>query len=431
LDATNVTINATAGTQEELFATRDAILTKIENGWISRTPRIPSDIVECIVPFCVRPPDASGTRWSSAHDLAQCCLVSRAWLIPARRALYRDIHWSHSGLDPFFLTLWNYTYLRHYVKVLGAVIDDTRWIGAATLLPVCKIRMECVLNSENIDLATKLLRELDGCVDLLKQVKILTLTDNLVNRSSKSILHSAHWNRVEELHLANIQHPFCTAPKAQAKVVFPLLHTVVLDDCKAIHLSTFALPLRHIELLYCENIDLADFTKLIHRHSDYLHHISVRYSRFSISQHNQTRRRILDDVALNARHLQELYFTYTRSYGSRHFLSQLSLATTKVFLSECEERISPEECQRFLERNGSLKVLILLGVTVGTKAEWFMVNKAAQRKGVRFSLLLRDTEGNGDIEAQVKMHGRFRFRHDANTQWKSRSPSTSTWPDRL
>jgi hypothetical protein len=72
-------------------------------------------------------------------DRFSLCLVSRRWLVPARRHLYRTIPYLHEDemASNFVLAVRNYPEIRLYVKRLY-IIASTEVISVVSLLPRCR-----------------------------------------------------------------------------------------------------------------------------------------------------------------------------------------------------------------------------------------------------------------------------------------------------
>jgi hypothetical protein len=287
-----------------------------------KTPPLPEDVIEIIfyylfpdLPFSS--PEVSWgeegckERYTKAR-LAQFCLLSRAWLVPTRRVLYRTIThpYNHATKAPLLWNLINnVAQIRTYIFRLIMLPEDLHHVSLSeikTVLPRCTVFLTIIPG------ATRMSPERVTSSDC---VGYLRAGWDQMEGYTRDMWISAftNWTRLEVLHIqASLVSFFPFDVAEQDGLFLPSLRVLRLRMMREVIPIPPTSPntLHTLCLVSLEGLTAEPFLALIHRHSYSLRRLHVAYVGFDyMAPHS-----ILTDAVSQLRGLESLFIHRADQY---------------------------------------------------------------------------------------------------------------------
>jgi hypothetical protein len=365
----------------------DAPVVSYRVGFVSYVPRLPTDIVECVMSYFSVNPDTENVRSVSNRfhsDLRNFCLVRREWVTPARRSLYRVVHWDHGKHGKLMGTFQNTPILRSLVKLVLVDIWTSEWVLLVGILPSASVLAEGLLSSRG---RTEVRQTVSTLATISKHISRLELADNYSADISSAILDPNRWSQLEELSIYCFDGLFSPGwhSPPRTEVCFPQLTSLTLGYCEDVSLpANFVCKLQKLKLFECELVNQDQFVDFIHRHSNSLDHIVIENSHFTRPQNGSSANMLFATVATLACNAREVRFGSVEDYEWKSVLDYLPSTITRVSLSDIKDQILPDECQKLLDTRRYLKRFELTGVGIRRQRQWKATVEAAERVGIEF-----------------------------------------------
>jgi hypothetical protein len=278
---------AEADTLSSTLAThKDEVVAATRESSTSHTPRLPFDVIECIMSLFSADPDVDNNpgEFDRFHiDMLSFCLVCREWTNPGRRSLYRIIPWNHRKHDRLMGTFQTARSLRSLVKLLLVDMGTPDWIHLVRLLPKVEVHVDGILATHNISDFPQILPDLFVISNKLKR---LSLEDTVNNNVTSVVIDPNFWGSLEELSLSRFESPIDSMWHMPPKtgIYFPNLTSLTLDNCELIVFpKRFVCKLQKLKLIECKRIYNLEFIDFVLRHSNTLTHTTVENSSFTMS----------------------------------------------------------------------------------------------------------------------------------------------------
>jgi hypothetical protein len=371
----------------------EVLVSKIWDGWLSRAPAIPTDALECIMDYL---------STESPRYLSRLCLISKAWLTPARRLLYRNIRLHWKDTDNFIATVRRTPSIRLCVHSLDVEIEAFKKIDYFSLLENCVIRLTVDLQSEDQDLFRNLWPRLPN-VSELKRVTVNASDDNDDDDSEydrsddkDDLLYGwplfgvQPWDHLEELELRSYSFDSNDVPFQRH---FPNVHfgsLKVLTFINCVNIVFPATPNNTLQILAldaCSAVDDSSYISLIKRNANSIRDIKFMHSDFDITIENDF---VYDRVVSEAKCAERVTLDACSEYMSPEFFHSLPATILHLKIMSYAKAFSPYNIIEYLYQRqsspNSLQTLTIGSDISGLAEEWEEVRSMAQEMGFEFSL---------------------------------------------
>jgi hypothetical protein len=373
----------------------------------SNKPYLSSDVIDIILEYSHPRPKSSldisdfyidTSEWHMKayfYSFTSYALISRIWLGPARRYLYRIIPTrvttSASRLSAFCSTIKNVPAVRPLVRRLHVHITDhncSMLVDIVKLLPNCGVCITSCFGLWKKRLATKVAR--------WENISGLGIKECLISDAQLWDEAFRRWTRLSELHLSGhglLGLPYWSGGHQSTPGAFPSLRRLVLSRigaCAGIP-STSANTLHTFIVLQSQIFDTFPLLNLIQHHSESLRRIYIKGLIFQSGTHPQAP--ILEQIGKHTRNLEYIHIRHSRSL-SRAFLTYLPRSIVEVCV-DVEPGFGPSACTEFLHGHWTalfmpLKKFYISASSDGSSFEdWNYVLELAKKMGVDFGVTMR------------------------------------------
>jgi hypothetical protein len=373
----------------------NVLASKIRDGWSSRTPIIPIDVIQCIVDYLHHEP---------SEFLSALYLVSRNWLSPARQVLYRSIRLHYMKTDKFVATVRQTPSIRPYVHLLDVEIEAFKESDYLLLLPNCEVHLNVDLQYKDHEIFRTVWTSLLN-VRELKRVVINASDDededegegrygarNLDFYSSRLLEFQGaqHWHHLESLELYSYNFNDNRIPfqKHFPNIYFTSLKTLKFINCQGVILPDT--PRNTLRLLLLSNSGLVDapsYISLVKLSADSIRDITFMHSLspFIASRNKFT----FDSVVSEMKAVQRVTLAIPSNFITPKFFNNLPPTVTYLSLLSYPRGFSSVNIADYLQRMqsspNSLQTLIIKSAT-GDAEEWEEVHGIARGMGIEFSV---------------------------------------------
>jgi hypothetical protein len=326
---------------------------------------------------------SKGDRRRKLPSLALLCLVSRDWLIPARRLLYRLIpELGKLHFDKLFRTIKELPDIRKYVQRLYIYIHDSV-LEYAELLPNCKIYLlprrdgstpsEALAGSKNI--AGIHIKDFPW----LPEVWSPAFT---------------RWIGLEDLRLyvSSYQPSFPPAETQEYDVWLPSLRTLKLSMMEKWTLPPTTPNTIHTLVIhsFTPRVYAQPFIDFVRRHSSSLRRLLLNNINFDDDEGGE----VLDNIGTLAPNLECIFIRSSQCQITEKFFDNIPRSVVEISV-EIDAPQSIKKCMDFLKgRNHSEPPLKRLAIRVDvghiatgpiSREDWAEVEKIAAAKGAAFT----------------------------------------------
>jgi hypothetical protein len=363
----------------ELRAELESIQQEISDDCWTRIPILNQDIIESILD--VVDPRGSSTlipRWEEDKHrfrilryLASFCAISRMWLGPARRRLYRLIPFHTSGkstalfTSKFLDTVLNFPTIRPYVQQLRIAYNiessaalEAFWLEGIHLLPNCTV--DLTIRSSRGSISEIFARGPSAACAL---TYFYTYCNPGWSPSTWEVAMQ-NWQRLESLSfdgsIISRNFGFESVTSDDPDQLLPRLQSLYLFGCQSPRFPlTSPNTLHSLQLHICWGVDPISLVRFVSRHSLSLRSITIVSTTFHPESDS-----ILADVAASADSLTRI------SIARAHKSSSMALFRAipqSVEVVELDGSYSLEECRMFAESRrgvGALREVLRLGENI-------------------------------------------------------------------